>query len=122
MVGSGFDNLVWCRSWGFLCPVHTPDGEPCGLLNHLTSTCSKFSVPLMCLYMNCTYICGCGPCTRICCAGTWVLLFHCVQSFVKILGEKDCFVTFIDDRTRLSWVYWDEELHDHLQLSFESTN
>ncbi|KAL2898225.1 DNA-directed RNA polymerase I subunit 2 [Bienertia sinuspersici] len=27
------------ESWGFLCPVHTPDGEPCGLLNHLTSTC-----------------------------------------------------------------------------------
>ncbi|XP_028784333.1 DNA-directed RNA polymerase I subunit 2 isoform X2 [Neltuma alba] len=26
-------------SWGFLCPVHTPDGEPCGLLNHMTSTC-----------------------------------------------------------------------------------
>ena len=29
------------RSWGFLCPVHTPDGEPCGLLNHMTCTCSK---------------------------------------------------------------------------------
>ncbi|EXC31692.1 putative DNA-directed RNA polymerase I subunit RPA2 [Morus notabilis] len=27
------------ESWGFLCPVHTPDGEPCGLLNHLTCTC-----------------------------------------------------------------------------------
>ncbi|KAL0700208.1 hypothetical protein Bca4012_056330 [Brassica carinata] len=26
-------------SWGFLCPVHTPDGEPCGLLNHMTRTC-----------------------------------------------------------------------------------
>jgi DNA-directed RNA polymerase I subunit RPA2 len=24
-------------SWGFLCPVHTPDGAPCGLLNHLAS-------------------------------------------------------------------------------------
>jgi DNA-directed RNA polymerase I subunit RPA2 len=23
------------ESWGFLCPVHTPDGGPCGLLNHL---------------------------------------------------------------------------------------
>ena len=28
------------ESWGFLCPVHTPDGAPCGLLNHLTHTCS----------------------------------------------------------------------------------
>lgn len=27
------------ESWGFLCPVHTPDGEPCGLLNHMTCTC-----------------------------------------------------------------------------------
>lgn len=27
------------ESWGFLCPVHTPDGAPCGLLNHLTATC-----------------------------------------------------------------------------------
>jgi DNA-directed RNA polymerase I subunit RPA2 len=23
------------ESWGFLCPVHTPDGGPCGLLNHM---------------------------------------------------------------------------------------
>lgn len=23
------------ETWGFLCPVHTPDGSPCGLLNHL---------------------------------------------------------------------------------------
>lgn len=29
------------RSWGFLCPVHTPDGEPCGLLNHMTCSCRK---------------------------------------------------------------------------------
>ncbi|XP_020593048.1 DNA-directed RNA polymerase I subunit 2 isoform X2 [Phalaenopsis equestris] len=27
------------ESWGFLCPVHTPDGTPCGLLNHMTSAC-----------------------------------------------------------------------------------
>lgn len=27
------------ESWGFLCPVHTPDGSPCGLQNHLTSSC-----------------------------------------------------------------------------------
>jgi DNA-directed RNA polymerase I subunit RPA2 len=26
------------ESWGFLCPVHTPDGTPCGLLNHMTRT------------------------------------------------------------------------------------
>lgn len=26
-------------AWGFICPVHTPDGTPCGLLNHLTIDC-----------------------------------------------------------------------------------
>lgn len=25
------------EAWGFVCPVHTPDGEPCGILNHLAS-------------------------------------------------------------------------------------
>eukprot|EP00461_Guttulinopsis_vulgaris_P000908 UN00908 len=27
------------ESWGFVCPLHTPDGSPCGLLNHLSRTC-----------------------------------------------------------------------------------
>jgi len=27
------------ESWGFLCPVHTPDGAPCGLLSHLAHKC-----------------------------------------------------------------------------------
>ncbi len=27
------------ESWGFLCPVHTPDGAPCGLLNHMAHAC-----------------------------------------------------------------------------------
>ncbi|KAI9808915.1 MAG: DNA-directed RNA polymerase I subunit RPA2 [Pycnora praestabilis] len=27
------------ESWGFLCPIHTPDGSPCGLLNHLAHKC-----------------------------------------------------------------------------------
>lgn len=27
------------ENWGFLCPVHTPDGGPCGLLNHITMNC-----------------------------------------------------------------------------------
>ncbi|XP_066552524.1 DNA-directed RNA polymerase I subunit RPA2 [Amia ocellicauda] len=27
------------ESWGFMCPVHTPDGEPCGLMNHMTTHC-----------------------------------------------------------------------------------
>lgn len=35
--------LRWCgllyHGLGFLCPVHTPDGSPCGLLNHLSRSC-----------------------------------------------------------------------------------
>eukprot|EP00055_Hartaetosiga_balthica_P012485 m.60738 g.60738 ORF g.60738 m.60738 type:complete len:1133 (+) comp7962_c0_seq1:98-3496(+) len=27
------------EAWGFLCPVHTPDGAPCGLLLHLSRHC-----------------------------------------------------------------------------------
>ncbi|KAG0238636.1 putative DNA-directed RNA polymerase I subunit RPA2 [Mortierella sp. GBAus27b] len=33
------------ESWGFLCPVHTPDGSPCGLLNHLSHTCKVITQP-----------------------------------------------------------------------------
>ncbi|CAK9298831.1 unnamed protein product [Gordionus sp. m RMFG-2023] len=32
-------------SWGYLCAVHTPDGAPCGLLNHFTSLCKVVSSP-----------------------------------------------------------------------------
>ncbi|KAI0340867.1 beta and beta-prime subunits of DNA dependent RNA-polymerase [Trametopsis cervina] len=34
------------EAWGFLCPVHTPDGSPCGLLNHLSRTCRIVTQPL----------------------------------------------------------------------------
>ncbi|TCD63877.1 hypothetical protein EIP91_004817 [Steccherinum ochraceum] len=34
------------EAWGFLCPVHTPDGSPCGLLNHLSRTCRIVTEPL----------------------------------------------------------------------------
>ena len=28
------------EAWGFICPVHTPDGSPCGLLNHISLSCA----------------------------------------------------------------------------------
>jgi DNA-directed RNA polymerase I subunit RPA2 len=34
------------ESWGFMCPVHTPDGSPCGLLNHLSHKCKIIIHPL----------------------------------------------------------------------------
>lgn len=30
---------LYPEAWGFMCPVHTPDGTPCGLLNHLAVGC-----------------------------------------------------------------------------------
>ena len=31
------------EAWGFLCPVHTPDGSPCGLLNHISLSCAPLA-------------------------------------------------------------------------------
>ena len=31
--------------WGFMCPVHTPDGGPCGLLSHLSILTTILSYP-----------------------------------------------------------------------------
>nr|XP_002131003.1 DNA-directed RNA polymerase I subunit RPA2-like [Ciona intestinalis]XP_018667297.1 DNA-directed RNA polymerase I subunit RPA2-like [Ciona intestinalis] len=33
------------ESWGFLCPVHTPDGSPCGLMNHMSFLCEIVTHP-----------------------------------------------------------------------------
>ncbi|KFD50947.1 hypothetical protein M514_08129 [Trichuris suis] len=33
------------EAWGFICPVHTPDGAPCGLLNHLAASCEATTEP-----------------------------------------------------------------------------
>jgi DNA-directed RNA polymerase I subunit RPA2 len=40
------------ESWGFLCPVHTPDGSPCGLLTHMTASCIVTMCPKMCSLTN----------------------------------------------------------------------
>jgi len=34
------------EAWGFFCPVHTPDGAPCGLLNHLSHACEIVTHPV----------------------------------------------------------------------------
>ena len=35
------------ENWGFICPVHTPDGGPCGLLNHISRQCHIVTAPQM---------------------------------------------------------------------------
>ncbi|CAH1788832.1 unnamed protein product [Owenia fusiformis] len=39
------------EAWGFLCPVHTPDGSPCGLMNHMAALCQ-----VMCLQPRVAHI------------------------------------------------------------------
>lgn len=41
------------ESWGFLCPVHTPDGAPCGLLNHLAADCLVDPGRFFCAVSSC---------------------------------------------------------------------
>ena len=41
----GHFNLLCATFLGFICPVHTPDGSPCGLLNHLSAFCSVVTEP-----------------------------------------------------------------------------
>ena len=63
------------ESWGFMCPVHTPDGSPCGLLNHLSHSCRVINHQvdvrgiqevffivnrLACCFSWCFSIYGCG--------------------------------------------------------------
>ncbi|XP_032876431.1 DNA-directed RNA polymerase I subunit RPA2 [Amblyraja radiata] len=47
------------ESWGFLCPVHTPDGEPCGLMNHLTAICEIVTQTSSTVTLP-TLLCGLG--------------------------------------------------------------
>lgn len=72
------------ESWGFLCPVHTPDGSPCGLLNHFAHKCristkqsdvSKIPAILFSL--------GVTPASQASTAGP---SFCCVQLDGKIIG------------------------------------
>ena len=48
-----------CVVLGFLCPVHTPDGGPCGLLNHATAHCEVQSLKALCdVIQVCEYRCA----------------------------------------------------------------
>ncbi|XP_953002.1 DNA-directed RNA polymerase I, second largest subunit, putative [Theileria annulata] len=40
------------ETWGFICPVHTPDGAPCGLLLHLSQYAKAVTTPNKPSYLN----------------------------------------------------------------------
>ncbi|XP_028028172.1 DNA-directed RNA polymerase I subunit RPA2 [Bombyx mandarina] len=57
-------------AWGFVCPVHTPDGAPCGLLNHLTMSAQITQIPDQKLVDNLPLVlqnCGMEPISSVLC-------------------------------------------------------
>ncbi len=72
------------ESWGFFCPVHTPDGSPCGLLNHLAHKC-KISTEQsdVSRLPSILYSLGVTPASHIIAAGPSMC---CVQLDGKIVG------------------------------------
>ncbi|QEU61969.1 Rpa135 [Kluyveromyces lactis] len=72
------------ESWGFFCPVHTPDGSPCGLLNHLSHKC-KISTEQsdVSKIPSILYSLGVTPAAHVIAAGPSMC---CVQLDGKIIG------------------------------------
>ena len=72
------------ESWGFLCPVHTPDGTPCGLLNHFAHKCKISTKQLNLEFLkNKLYELGVTPIEASSQIGPD---FACVQIDGKIIG------------------------------------
>ncbi|CCE64264.1 hypothetical protein TPHA_0H00540 [Tetrapisispora phaffii CBS 4417] len=72
------------ESWGFLCPVHTPDGSPCGLLNHFAHKCQISTVQSdVSKIPSLLYSLGVTPASQAFAAGPSLC---CVQIDGKIVG------------------------------------
>lgn len=72
------------ESWGFLCPVHTPDGSPCGLLNHFAHKCKiSTSQSDVSRIPSLLYSLGVAPASHTFTAGPTMC---CVQLDGKIVG------------------------------------
>ncbi|CUS22682.1 LAQU0S06e03598g1_1 [Lachancea quebecensis] len=72
------------ESWGFLCPVHTPDGSPCGLLNHFAHKCKiSTSQSDVSHIPSLLYSLGVAPASHTFAAGPTMC---CVQLDGKIVG------------------------------------
>ncbi|AQZ15464.1 RPA135 (YPR010C) [Zygosaccharomyces parabailii] len=72
------------ESWGFLCPVHTPDGSPCGLLNHFAHKCRISTIQSdVSKIPSLLYALGVTPASQTFAAGPSLC---CVQIDGKIVG------------------------------------
>ncbi|XP_014250350.1 DNA-directed RNA polymerase I subunit RPA2 [Cimex lectularius] len=71
-------------AWGFICPVHTPDGAPCGLLNHLTKDCqisNRANRTLVSKLPEVLASLGMQP-----------------YSGIRMVSAKHCYITMLDGR------------------------
>ena len=93
-------------SWGFMCPVHTPDGAPCGLLNHLASGCQpetedqEVDVTAV-LRLCCEY--GMQPATG---------LHDSLHTFPVLLNGK--VLGYCSDPTRLETILRTHKIHSNV--------
>ncbi|AET38153.1 DNA-directed RNA polymerase I core subunit RPA135 Ecym_2421 [Eremothecium cymbalariae DBVPG len=72
------------ESWGFLCPVHTPDGSPCGLLNHFAHKCKISTTQTdVSKIPSILYALGVSPASNVSAAGPSMC---CIQLDGKIIG------------------------------------
>ena len=90
------------EAWGFLCPVHTPDGTPCGLLNHLAASCEVINndsvVSPLKKYLKQN---GLIPCAEL--TGEKIQRFNAIEDYRRIMeriesGEKGKSEWLIIDR------------------------
>ncbi|GLH02551.1 DNA-directed RNA polymerase I subunit RPA2 [Gryllus bimaculatus] len=86
----------------FICPVHTPDGAPCGLLNHLTKYCQVAPVPEaklvakipdLLVSMGMISIDSVGACAKVHSEFYLVMLDGCVVGYVA----NEQIRTFVDE-------------------------
>lgn len=79
-------------AWGFICPVHTPDGAPCGLLNHLTMNCIVTNVPTKEKVENIPFVLvklGMVPLKNVPTSNLNMKLMYMVQLDGRIIGYID---------------------------------
>lgn len=67
---------------GFICPVHTPDGTPCGLLNHLSKYCEITTAPDSLLVENIPSVLG----------SLGMLPYH------ELMSSENCYKVLLDGR------------------------
>ena len=72
-----------CLCVGFLCPVHTPDGAPCGLLNHLSANAQV--CVCVCLRVHACLSVGLSLSVCLCMCVLCVHVYNCVYYIIALV-------------------------------------